>query len=165
MDDTSRMRTISWQNAAPLAAAAKTMSGAERLRSVMSGRLPIPPMAALVGIELLSADAGVAVFEAWPAEYHYNLGGVAHGGFACTLLDSALGCAVTSLLPAGKSCATVDLHVRFIRPITVERGRIRCEARVIHLGRTLATAEARLVDGAGKLCAHATTACAILEEH
>jgi uncharacterized protein (TIGR00369 family) len=164
MQDTMRTRTITWQNPAPIVDAAKTMSGEERLRAVISGKLPIPPMAALVGISLISAESGVAVFESQPAEYHYNLGGVAHGGFACTIIDSALGCAVTSLLPAGKSCATTDLHVRFVRPITIETGRVRCEARVLHLGKTIATAEARLTDAAGKLCAHATTACAILDE-
>jgi uncharacterized protein (TIGR00369 family) len=164
MQDTLRTRTITWQNPAPITDAAKTMSGEQRLRAVISGKLPVPPMAALVGIALITAESGVAVFESHPAEYHYNLGGVAHGGFACTIMDSALGCAVTSLLPAGKSCATTDLHVRFVRPITIESGRVRCEARVLHLGRTIATAEARLTDAGGKLCAHATTACAILDE-
>jgi uncharacterized protein (TIGR00369 family) len=164
MQDTLRTRTITWQNPAPIMDAAKTMSGEERLREVISGKLPVPPMATLVGISLISAESGIAVFESQPAEYHYNLGGVAHGGFACTIMDSALGCAVTSLLPVGKSCATTDIHVRFVRLITIESGRVRCEARVLHLGRTIATAEARLTDAAGKLCAHATTACAILDE-
>ncbi|MDQ6780107.1 MAG: PaaI family thioesterase, partial [Candidatus Eremiobacteraeota bacterium] len=80
------------------------------------------------------------------------------------LLDSALGCAVTSLLPAGRSCATLDLQVRFIRPLTIESGALRCEAKVLHVGRTIGTAEATIEDAQGKLCAHATTACAILVE-
>jgi uncharacterized protein (TIGR00369 family) len=163
-NETMRTRTVTWRDPQPLAGAAKTMSGLERLQAVASGALPPAPLAALVGITLVSVEPGCAVFEGKPAEYHYNLGGVAHGGFACTLLDSALGCSVTSLLPAGRSCATTDLHVRFVRSLTAQTGLVRCEARVLHLGRTIATAEGRLTDAAGKLYAHATTACAIFDE-
>lgn len=164
MKDPNRTRTIAWQDPSIAVDAAKTSSGLDRLRAILRGDVPPAPMAALVGISLASVEPGCVVFEGQPAEYHYNLGGVAHGGFACTLLDSALGCAVTSMLPAGRSCATTDLHVRFIRPITIASGRVRCEARVLHVGKTIATAEAKLTDAAGKLCAHATTACAILVE-
>lgn len=164
MDPSERSRTVTWQDPQANVDAAKTTSGLERLRAMVRGELPVPPMGKLVGIRIASVEPGVVVFEAEPAEFHYNLGGVAHGGFACTIMDSALGCSVTSLLPAGKSCTTTDLQVRFIRPITLASGSLRCEARVLHLGRTLATAEAQLTDAAGKLCAHATTACAILNE-
>jgi len=164
MQDSDRTRTVSWKDPSIVVDAAKTKSGLERLQAIMRGEVPTAPMAILVGISLTSVEPGVVVFEGQPAEYHYNIGGVAHGGFACTLLDSALGCAVTSTLPAGRSCATTDLHVRFIRPITLSSGRVRCEARVLHVGKTIATAEANVTDAAGKLCAHATTACAILQE-
>ncbi len=164
MQDSDRTRTVSWKDPSLVADAAKTKSGLERLQAIMRGEVPAAPMAILVGISLTSVEPGVVVFEGQPAEYHYNIGGVAHGGFACTLLDSALGCAVTSTLPAGRSCATTDLHVRFIRPITLSSGRVRCEARVLHVGKTIATAEANVTDAAGKLCAHATTACAISQE-
>jgi uncharacterized protein (TIGR00369 family) len=164
MHEPERTRTIAWQDSSITVDAAKTMSGLDRLRALVRGDLPPAPMATLVGISLVSVEPGCVVFEGQPAEYHYNLGGVAHGGFACTMLDSALGCAVTSLLPVGRSCATTDLHVRFVRPITIASGLVRCEARVLHLGKTIATAEAKLSDAAGKLFAHATTACAILME-
>jgi uncharacterized protein (TIGR00369 family) len=164
MNPSQRTRTITWQDPSIHINAAKTTSGIDRLRAMLRGDAPVAPMAELVDIHITSVEPGRVVFEGEPAEFHYNLGGVAHGGFACTMLDSALGCSVTSLLPAGKSCTTTDLHVRFVRPITTASGRLRCEATVLHLGRTLATAEARLTDAAGKLCAHGTTACAILTE-
>lgn len=164
MSPPERTRAVRWQDPSLNVDAAKTMSGLERLRALLRGDAPRPPMAELVDISLVSVEPGVVVFEGKAAEFHYNLGGVAHGGYACTMLDSALGCAVTSLLPAGKSCTTTDLHVRFVRPITVATGALRCEATVLHLGRTLATAEAKITDAAGKLYAHATTACAILTE-
>jgi len=159
-----RSRTITWEDPLPFSQAARTHSGMERLQALMEGKVPKPPMAVLVDIELSEVERGRVAFTATPQEFHYNLGGVAHGGFACTLLDSALGLAVTSMLPAGRSCTTLDLHVRFIRPITTASGVLRCEARVLHLGRTIGTAEAEIKDAAGKICAHATTACALLNE-
>ena len=159
-----RSRTIVWGNPFAFVDAAKTKTGMERLEALLRGDVPKPPMAELVDIQLVEIDRGRIVFSASPQEFHYNLGGVAHGGFACTLLDSALGLAVTSLLPAGRSCTTLDLQVRFVRPLTCETGPVRCEAKVLHLGKTIGTAEARIIDSAGRLCAHATTACAILNE-
>ncbi len=164
MNAPDRRRVVEWLDPWIVVDAAKTQSGIDRLRAVMRGEVPAAPMAMLVGIKLVEVEPGRVVFEGTAAEYHFNLGGVAHGGLACTLLDSALGCSVTSMLPAGQSCTTTDLHVRFIRPITLESGLLRCEATVINVGRTIGTAQARLTDAAGRLCAHATTACAILRE-
>jgi uncharacterized protein (TIGR00369 family) len=164
MSSFDRTRRVTWQDPAITARDSRVRSGLERLQSLLAGESPKPPMAVLVGIEMTECERGRVVFTGTPAEFHYNLGGVAHGGFACTLLDSALGCAVTSLLPAGRSCTTVDLHVRFIRPLTQETGAVRCEARVLHLGKTIGTAEARITDSGGRLCAYASTACAILDE-
>ena len=84
-----------------------------------------------------------------------------HGGIACTLFDSAMGCAVQSLLPAGAGYTTLEIKVNLIRALTSVTGQVRCEASAIHVGRSTATAEARLVDAAGKLCGHATTTCMI----
>lgn len=164
MPKSARSRTVVWEDPLPFVNSAKTKSGLERLQALLSKEAPRPPMAVLVDIELIEVEPGRIVFCARPQEFHYNLGGVAHGGFACTLLDSALGCAVTSLLPAGKSCTTLDLQVRFIRPLTRETGDLRCEAKVLHVGKTIGSAEASITDSAGRLCAHATTACAILNE-
>ena len=164
MSSFDRTRSVTWQDPATTAGDSRVRSGLERLESLLAGESPKPPMAVLVGIEMTECERGRVVFTGTPSEFHYNLGGVAHGGFACTLLDSALGCAVTSLLPAGRSCTTVDLQVRFIRPLTQETGAVRCEARVLHLGKTIGTAEARITDSRGRLCAYASTACAILDE-
>lgn len=164
MAQPDRTRSVSWQDPFVVVDAAKTQSGIDRLHAVLRGEIAGAPFALLLGIKITEVERGRVVFEGIPAEYHYNLGGVAHGGLACAMLDSALGCAVTSMLPAGRSCATTDLHVRFIRPITIESGTLRCEAKVLHVGKTIGTAHAQVTDGAGRLCAHATTACAILRE-
>ena len=110
----------------------------------------------------MEVEEGRALFVCTPAEYHYNPIGAVHGGLACTLLDSAMGCAVHTMLPAGVGYTTVELKVSFLRPITLKTGRLLCEGTIIHLGSRIATAEARLLDTSGKLYGHATTTCMIL---
>jgi uncharacterized protein (TIGR00369 family) len=105
---------------------------------------------------------GRVVFSAEPAEYHYNPLGTVHGGIAATLLDSAMGCAVQSLLPAGTGYTTLEIKVNYLRPITSATGPVTCEGKIIHLGGRVATAEARLSDATGKLYAHGTTTCILL---
>jgi uncharacterized protein (TIGR00369 family) len=108
---------------------------------------------------------GRAVFEGEPGEEHYNPIGVVHGGYASTLLDSALGCAVHTTLPAGVAYTSLGLEAKFVRPITRDTGRIRAEAQVLHRGRRQATGEARLYDSkSGKLLAHGTSTCLIVGE-
>jgi len=128
----------------------------------VSGELPPPPFASLLNFDLVEVSEGHAVFAVNPAEYHYNPIGVVHGGLAATLLDSAMGCAVHSMLPAGAGYTTLEIKVNFIRAMTAETGRVRCEANVVHAGARTATAEGRIVDEAGKLYAHGTTTCLIL---
>jgi uncharacterized protein (TIGR00369 family) len=109
------------------------------------------------------AAVGRAVFEGEPGEEHYNPIGVVHGGYASTLLDSALGCAVQTTLEAGEAYTTLSLEVKMLRPITRETGRVRAEATVVHRGRRQATAEARLLAvDTGKVLASGTTTCMIL---
>ena len=158
-----RQRTITWQDIRPGLAAAPTMSGLDYLRAMMRGDLPPPPMANLLNFELVEVTEGRAIFAVEPAEYHYNPLGVVHGGLAATLCDSALGCAVHSLLPAGTGYTTIELHVNYIRPITHNSGRLRCIGQAIHVGRRVATAEAKLVDASDKLYSHATTTCLVFE--
>jgi uncharacterized protein (TIGR00369 family) len=110
---------------------------------------------------LAELEEGRAVFTVEPAEYHYNPIGVVHGGLAATLLDSAMGCAVHSTLPAGAGYTTLEVKVNFVRPLTAETGEVRCEAEVIHVGGRTATAEGKVLDASGKLYAHATTTCII----
>ena len=156
-----RIRTVAWEDPADGARAAAQMSGLEYLRAIARDELPTAPMAALLGFEFSEIEEGRVVFECVPAEYHYNPIGAVHGGLACTLFDSAMGCAVHTMLPAGVGYTTIELKVNFLRPITAETGRILCEGTAIHVGGRLATAEARLLDEGGKLYGHATTTCMI----
>jgi len=139
------------------------MSGFEFLQKIVAGELPQPPLASLMDFQIVELAEGRAVFAVDPAEYHYNPIGVVHGGLAATLLDSAMGCAVHSMLPAGTGYTTLELKVNFIRAITAETGRVRAEGKLIHLGARTATAEGRVIDESGKLYAHATTTCLILK--
>lgn len=161
MRNDDRKLTISWEDPRALADAGRGLSGLEYLQKIVSGELPRPPIGALMNFNISELSEGAAVFTVEPAEYHYNPIGVVHGGLAATLLDSAMGCAVHSTLPAGTSYTTLELKVNFIRPMTAETGRVRAEAKVIHVGRQTATAEGRIVDDAGKLYAHSTTTCII----
>lgn len=140
---------------------APTMSGMEYLQAIIRGEIPPPPIARLMDFDLVEIAPGRAVFSVEPAEYHYNPIGVVHGGLASTLLDSALGCAIHTMLPAGTGYTTVELHVNFLRPLTTTTGRVRCEADVLHVGRSMGTAQAKILDAAGKLYGHATTTCMI----
>jgi uncharacterized protein (TIGR00369 family) len=160
-EGTVRTRTITWEDPAIGAEAARTMSGLMYLRAVQAGEFPAPPIAHLIGMELVEIEEGRAVFAVEPAEYHYNPIGSVHGGLACTLLDSAMGCAVHTMLPAGTGYTTLELKVNLIRPLTRETGRVLCEGTIIHVGGRIATAEARIMDEAGALFAHATTTCMI----
>jgi uncharacterized protein (TIGR00369 family) len=160
-DESPRSRTFTGDDPRPGAEAARTMSGMEYLRAIQGGVFPPPPMASLMGMELVSVDEGRAVFAVQPAEYHYNPIGVVHGGLASTLLDSAMGCAVHTMLPAGAGYTTLDLTVNLVRPLTHETGRVLCTGSVIHVGGRIATAEGRITDEAGKLYAHGTTTCMI----
>jgi uncharacterized protein (TIGR00369 family) len=137
-------------------------SGIELFQALLAGELEPPPMAKLFGMDLVEVGEGRVVFESEPSYDYYNPIGSVHGGYAATLLDSALGCAVHTTLPAGGGYTTLGLEVKFVRPITVETGPVRAEAEVVHRGRRQATATARLVAARdGKLLAHGTTTCLI----
>lgn len=156
-----RTRTVTWEDPQALAEAGRGLSGLEYLQKIVAGELPRPPISALMNFGLTELSEGRAVFTVEPAEYHYNPIGVVHGGLAATLLDSAMGCAIHSTLPAGVGYTTLEVKVNYIRPMTARTGVVRCEAKVIHVGGRTATAEGRVVDQSGKLYAHATTTCII----
>lgn len=158
----TRTRTYEWDDPSATVSAVATLPGIDALRAVAAGDLPAPPMARTLGLELVEVDEGRVVFEADPAEFLLNPLGTVHGGFAATMLDSALGCAVHSTLPAGSGYTTVDLGVKLVRAITPETGRLRAEATAVHVGGRVGTAEARLVDLDGRLYAQGTTTCLIL---
>lgn len=139
----------------------KGYDGLAFLKSIIAGTLPQPPIGELLGFHLIEAEDGRAAFEGMPEFRHYNPISTVHGGFAATLLDSALGCAIFSTLAKGDSWTTLELKLNFVRPLTKDTGPVRAEGRILHRGRTVATSEGDLKDRAGKLYAHATTTCMI----
>ena len=157
-----RRRTFTWQDPDETVRAGRTMSGLDLLRAILAGELPRPPIAALMGFAFSEVEEGRVVFTMEPAEYHYNPIGTVHGGVAATLLDSAMGCAVNTLLPQGTAYTTLEIKVNYIRPMTRASGLVRCEGTVIHRGGSIATAEGRITGADGKLYAHGTTTCLIM---
>jgi uncharacterized protein (TIGR00369 family) len=140
----------------------KTLKGIDLLRAIRDGRLPPAPMAALLGFRLVEVEPGHAVFEIVPGTRHYNPLGTVHGGLAMTLLDSAMGCAVHTQLAAGAGYTTLEAKTNLVRAITAETGKLRAIGKTVHVGSRIATAEGRLEDASGKLYAHATTTCIVL---
>jgi uncharacterized protein (TIGR00369 family) len=139
----------------------KSYDGLDFLRAIIDGKLPNPPISEALGFHLIEVENGRAVFEGLPEYRHYNPIGTVHAGFAATLLDSALGCAIFSTLTKGDAWTTLELKLNLVRPLTKDTGPVRAEGRIIHRGRTVATSEGDLKDRAGKLYAHATTTCMI----
>jgi len=154
--------SVEWSDPAQLAAASRTMAGIEFLRAIRDGRLPAPPIARLLGFDLVEVEPGHAVFEVVPGERHYNPIGVVHGGLAMTLLDSCMGCAVQTHMPVGSGYTTLEAKTNLVRAITAETGKLRAVGKTLHVGKRMATAEGRLEDASGKLYAHATTTCIVL---
>jgi len=136
-------------------------SGLDFLKAIIAGTLPQPPISETLGFHLIEAEEGRAAFEGLPEYRYYNPIGTVHGGYAATLLDSALGCAIFTTLKKGDAWTTLELKLNFVRPLTEDSGPVRAEARILHRGRTVATAEGDLKDRTGKLYAHATTTCMI----
>jgi uncharacterized protein (TIGR00369 family) len=156
-------RSYRWSDPSVLAAAARELSGRALLQAVIEGRLPPPPIADLIGAELISIGEGEATFAMRAAEWMYNPIGGVHGGIHATLLDSCMGCAVHTLLEPGVGYTTSDLQVRYVRGITAGTGRTVAVGRVVHPGRRVMTIEASLrAEQTGTLLAHATSACIIL---
>jgi uncharacterized protein (TIGR00369 family) len=146
-----------------IAESARRLSGLDYMRALIAGDVPAPPIAELMGFDLVEVEEGYALFRGEPGEQHLNPIGSVHGGFAATLLDSALGCAVHTTLPAGVGYSTVELSVNLVRGITPATGPVLAEGHIVHLGRRTATAEAKLhAEDGGALLAHATTTCLIL---
>jgi uncharacterized protein (TIGR00369 family) len=159
------MATEQLQSDAPAAVSAAdilaSVSGLDFLRMIADGRFPGPPIAELLGFHPAEVEKGRIVFAATPGARHYNPIGSVHGGFAATLLDSCMSCAVQSMLDAGYGYTTVELKVNFVRPMTADTGEIRAEGKVIHVGRQIGTAEGRLTDAKGRLLAHGTATCLV----
>src|SRR5436309_8871375 len=158
----SRTRVITWEDPTAAVQTGKTISGIAYLKALQSGELPPPPIAVLLGMSITEVSEGRVVFTAEPSEYHYNPLGTVHGGVMATLLDSAMGCAVQSMLPAGTGYTTLEIKVNYLRSMTSKTGVVYSEGKVIHIGGRVATAEGRITDADGKLYAHGTTTCIVL---
>ncbi len=139
------------------------LTGLQQMQAMLAGELPFAPIARTLDFTLISVEAGRAVFQGTPGPAHFNPMGGVHGGWFATLLDSALGCSVHTLMPEGRGYTTAELSVNYVRGLSAKVGRVRAEGSVIHCGRQLATAEARLVGPDGTLFAHATTTCLVFD--
>jgi uncharacterized protein (TIGR00369 family) len=153
-------QTVRTYGITPLDQALST-DGLTFLRKLVSGEYPSPPIAQTLGFDLVEIDHGKAVFEGTPGFQHYNPLGTVHGGFAMTLLDSCLGCCIHTTMAKGEGYTTLEIKVNLVRAITKDTGLIRATGRLIHRGRTTATAEGDIRDTAGNLLAHGTTTCII----
>jgi uncharacterized protein (TIGR00369 family) len=152
-------RTAKEESSSDKTAARRRMSGLEYMRKLMAGEVSASGMAQLMNFKLTEVSKGHAVFSIEPDERHYNGLGIAHGGLAATLLDTATGCAINTMMPAGKIFTTLEMKINYVRPLRRETGEVRCEATVIHVGGQVATAEGRIVDAEGRLYAHGTATC------
>jgi uncharacterized protein (TIGR00369 family) len=140
----------------------RALSGLEFLQRIVDGRLPRPPIADTLSFYLVEVEPGRAVFQGVPRIAHLNPLGTVHGGWLSTLLDSAMACAVHTRLPAGQGYTTVEMKINMVRPVLATTGHLRAEGKVVNGGRTIATAEGRLVGEDGKLYAHGTETCLVL---
>jgi uncharacterized protein (TIGR00369 family) len=140
-----------------------SMAGVDFVRAIFDGRLPSPPIMQTIEPFDSTAEPGVVVFHSTPGFRHYNPIGSVHGGYAATLLDSAMGLAVHSMLPPGTGYTTLEFKISFIKGMTEDTGPVRSEGRTLNVGRRAATAEARITDAKGRLLAHATTTCLVFE--
>lgn len=159
MNDTSQGPSAAEQ----VREAAYRMSGIELLREMAAGRLPPPPISLTLGFHLAEVAEGFAVFEGEPRPAFGNPLGSIHGGWTATLLDSAMACCVHTLLKTGQTYTTLEFKVHCVRPVLPSSGPVRCEGQVVSSGRTIATSEGRLFDARGKLLAHGTETCLIMD--
>jgi len=159
----ARTREVTWYDPAIPATAAARLPGREFLQAIADGRLPPPPIASLLGAELVWVGDGEAVFRITPDESTYNPVGMVHGGLLCTMLDSAAGCAVHTRLPAGAGYATIEIKVSFLEPLHADVGEIEVHGHTLRVGGRVAFAEAHARDTGGRLVGHATTSIAVIQ--
>ena len=158
----ARTRTVAWADPRATAARGRDMAGLAYLQAIVDGELPPPPIAVLLGMGVVSVEAGRVVFSLEPGEHLYNPIGLVHGGALATLLDSVAGCAVHSTLPAGVGYATTSLSSSFVRAVRADAGTITATGEVVHVGRTVAHATATAIDAGSRVLATAQVTCAVI---
>lgn len=151
-----RERVVDWQAPGPAAKAATMMTGMEAMQAIRDGILPPPPMAKLIGFRMASVEPGRIVMELDAEESLENTIGLLHGATAAALLDTAMGCAISTMLPLGQASVTLDLKLAYLRPLSVKSGTIQAEGKLIKLGRQTSYTEGFVRDGVGNLAVHAT---------
>ena len=163
IDSPPRRRVVEWADPRSIATAGDGLAGLDFLRALLTGDLPPPPAIQLLGIEFVSVEPGTASMRMPAAEYLFNPLGTVHGGSLATLLDSVMGCAVHSTLPAGRAYTTLEFKVNFQRAATERSGLLTAVGPVSHAGRQQAVAEGRLNDASGRLVATASTTCLLFD--
>ncbi|RKR75987.1 PaaI family thioesterase [Frondihabitans australicus] len=156
-ETTTRQKTVTWHDPRESALAARKMAGLEFMQALLAGELPPPPILSLMNLTAVSAVEGEVVFECTPDESHYNPIGSVHGGFVCTVLDSVLGCAAQTTLPAGQGYTSLEIKVNYLRGLTASSGKLTAVGRVTKPGRRACFAEGEVRDADGKLVATASS--------
>ena len=141
----------------------KEMSGLEFVKGLATGALPLNMIAQTLGYDVVEAESGRVAITLDPTDAHLNPWGTVHGGLTATLLDSCMGLAIQSMLERGVGSTTLEFKISLVRAITPDTGQIRAEGRVLNCGRRIGMAEGRLTDAKGRLLAHGTTTCLILQ--
>jgi uncharacterized protein (TIGR00369 family) len=154
---TEQQRVVTWQSPSLYMDQMRELSGTEYIDAVRAGTIPVSPMLRLLDIHGQEWHEGYALFTVVPQEFHYNPMGMAHGGLACALLDTAMAVSVLTMLPKGVGYVTLEIKINFTKPMTAEAGELRAEGRAIHVGSRTATADGRIYDAVGNLYAHGTT--------
>jgi uncharacterized protein (TIGR00369 family) len=161
--DAARTRTFGWPDPALYADLIGHRNGLELLQAMSNGDLPAPPIMHLIDLAAMAAEEGKVTLLLDPQEFHYNPLGTMHGGVISTLLDTAAACSVHTTLPVGVGYTSLDLNVKFLRPVTLASGRLTCVGSVLQRGRRTSLAEAHLTDASGRLAAHATSSCLLFD--
>jgi uncharacterized protein (TIGR00369 family) len=160
--DSPRTRTVDWDDPGPTLAASRELDGLAYLRALIAGEFPPPPVARLMNFWITHAALGEVVFECEPGEYHYNVLGMVHGGLACTLLDTVIGCAAHTTLPVGVGYTSIDLKVSYLRPIRAASGLLRARGRVVKGGSRVIFSEGVVEDASGTPVATGTGSLLVL---
>lgn len=142
---------------------AASLSGFDFMRGVQDGLYPAPPFAEVADVWPTLVEPGRIIFEGAPSARFYNPMGIVHGGWIALILDTVMGCAVHTSLKPGQGFTTVDMHTSFVRAVTEQTGKVRAEGTLLHLGGRIASAEGKLFDTKGRLIAHGTETCAIMD--
>lgn len=154
-----RSRTITWTDPAEQISQHRKLSGSELYEKMRRGEIPVPPFSKLLGIDVFDINDGRALMTLTPQEFHYNPMGCVHGGILSTLLDTVMGTAIHTALPAGQNYLTLSLNVTFLRPIFQHTGEVMAEGVVVSITRGVATAEGRITNVRGEICATGTAVC------